>query len=218
MDDPEDSRSDGAPLDRESDGPPDSPADDPGFDPATTIRLLKQVRDGDREALEQLFARYRPALERWTKGRLPHWARDITDTQDLVQESMFQTFKRIDVFEPRQTGALYAYLRQAVYNRIRDEVRRLGRRPTVAGFTGDEPDNDPSPLEQAIGREAVERYEQALERLKPEERDAVIGRVEMGYTYKELASVLGKPTAEAARKAAERALVRLAEEMARRGA
>jgi DNA-directed RNA polymerase specialized sigma24 family protein len=72
-----------------------------------------------------------------------------------------------------------------------------------------------SPLEEAIGREAVERYEQALQRLKPEERDAIIARVEMDYTYEELAQVLGKPTPEAARKAAQRALVRLAEEMNR---
>jgi RNA polymerase sigma-70 factor (ECF subfamily) len=70
-----------------------------------------------------------------------------------------------------------------------------------------------SPLEQAIGREAVDRYERALERLKPEEREAIIARVEMGYSYEELAQVLGKPTADAARKAAQRALVHLAEEM-----
>ena len=74
-----------------------------------------------------------------------------------------------------------------------------------------------SPLEQAIGREAVERYEQALARLKPEEREAIIARVEMGYSYEELATALGKPTPDAARKAAQRALVRLAEELKRDG-
>jgi RNA polymerase sigma-70 factor (ECF subfamily) len=51
--------------------------------------------------------------------------------------------------------------------------------------------------------------------LKPDEREAVIGRIEMGYTYQELAEAIGRPTAEAARKATERALVRLAEEMRR---
>ena len=70
-----------------------------------------------------------------------------------------------------------------------------------------------SPLEQAIGREAVEAYEKALERLKPEEREAIIARVELGYSYEELAVTLDKPSAEAARKTAQRALVRLAEEM-----
>jgi len=59
------------------------------------------------------------------------------------------------------------------------------------------------------------QYEKALERLKPEEREAIIARVEMGHSYEELAVMLDKRTAEAARKTAQRALVRLAEEMKR---
>ena len=70
-----------------------------------------------------------------------------------------------------------------------------------------------SPLEETIGREALARYVAALARLEPEERDVIIGRVEMEYSYAELADLLGKPTADAARKAARRALLRLAEEM-----
>ena len=83
----------------------------------------------------------------------------------------------------------------------------------MGDFDGSEADRGRSPLEEAIGHEAVERYEQALARLRPEEREAIIGRVEMGYSYEELADALGKPSSEAARKAAKRALVRLAREM-----
>ncbi len=75
------------------------------------------------------------------------------------------------------------------------------------------PDSGPSPLEQAIGRQALERYEQALARLRPEEREAIIARVELGLSYEEMAEALQKPTADAARKAAQRALLRLAAEM-----
>ena len=77
------------------------------------------------------------------------------------------------------------------------------------------PDAGPSALEHAIGREATEEYEGALGRLRPEDREAIIARVEMGYSYEELARALGKPSPDAARKAAERALVRLAVEMKR---
>jgi DNA-directed RNA polymerase specialized sigma24 family protein len=56
---------------------------------------------------------------------------------------------------------------------------------------------------------------EALGRLTPEHREAIIARVELGYTYEELAQALGKPSAEAARKTARRALLRLAEEMNR---
>ena len=123
----------------------------------------------------------------------------------------------MDSFEPRGAGALQAYLRQAVLNRIRDELRRKARRPESRWLTGSNRDPAPSPLEEAIGREAVERYERALERLKPEEREAIVARVEIGCSYEELAEMLNKPTPDAARKAAQRALVRLAEEMKRDG-
>jgi RNA polymerase sigma-70 factor, ECF subfamily len=102
-----------------------------------------------------------------------------------------------------------------VLNRIRDELRRRGRQPDLADLDDLELESAQSPLEQAIGHEWVECYERALERLKPQEREAIIARVEMGYSYEELAEALGKPSADAARKTAQRALVRLAEEMKR---
>jgi RNA polymerase sigma-70 factor (ECF subfamily) len=168
-----------------------------------------------------LFTRHFLPLRRWTTGRLPRWARQLTDTDDLVQGALLQTFKRLDAFEPRGPGALQAYLRQAVLNKLRDELRKHGRQPEILtldntvsadalGIEGGE-----SPLALAVGAENLARYQQALGRLRAEEREAIIGRVEMGYTFQELADALGKPTADAARKATERALVRLAEEMSR---
>jgi RNA polymerase sigma-70 factor, ECF subfamily len=184
-------------------------------DPESTFHLIARAKAGDQAALDLLFDRHLSPLRRWARGRLPGWARDLADTDDLVQETLLQTFKRIDGFEPRRVGALQAYLRQAVLNRIRDELRRKGRRPESTELNDLESDRAASPLEEAIGQEAVERYERALARLRPDEQEAVIGRVEMGYSYEELAEALGKPTSDAARKAAERALVRLAEEMTR---
>jgi RNA polymerase sigma factor (sigma-70 family) len=175
--------------------------------------LLERARAGDQEAVERLFGRYVKPLQRWASGRLPKWARDATDTDDLVQETLLQTFRRIDAFEHRGVGALQAYLRQAVLNRIRDELRRKGRRPDETAIKGLEVDGGLSPLEHAIGQETIDRYERALARLQPDEREAVIARIEMGYTYEELAEALGKPSADAARKAAQRALVRLIKEM-----
>jgi RNA polymerase sigma-70 factor (ECF subfamily) len=194
---------------------PAADSSEPLRDAESTFSLIERARAGDSEAVERLFARHRKPLERWASGRLPKWARDISDTEDLVQETLLNTFKRIGEFEPRRVGALQAYLRQALLNRIREELRRKSRRPDHTDLDEIEVDSAQSPLEQAIGREAVERYEQALTRLKADEREAIIARVEMGYTYEELAEALGKPTPDAARKAAQRALVRLAEEIKR---
>ena len=54
-------------------------------------------------------------------------------------------------------------------------------------------------------------------RLREDEREMLIGRLEMGLSYDELAEASGRPTADAARRAAQRALVKLVEEMHRAG-
>jgi len=184
-------------------------------DSESTLTLLERARAGDRQALDLLFARYLPLLRRWATGRLPRWARDLADTHDLVQETLLQTFRKIDTFEYRGEGALQAYLHQVLVNRIREEFRKTARRPEGTVLDEGQVDPSPSPLEEAIGQQALDRYERALERLRPAERDAIVARVEMGFSYDELAAALGKPTAEAARKAARRALIRLVEEMDR---
>ena len=179
----------------------------------SSLTLLERARAGDREALESLIARYLPRLQRWASGRLPRWARDMADTQDLVQEALFQTFKRIERFEPRGEGALHAYLRQAILNRIREELRRTRRRPARSELDSAAKDDGRSPLEQAIGQEAIDRYERALAQLRPDDRELVVARIELGYTNREIAELLDKPTPNAARMATERAVVRLAKEM-----
>jgi RNA polymerase sigma factor (sigma-70 family) len=180
-----------------------------------TADLLARAREGDRDALDQLFARHVPALRRWASGRLPRWARDATDTSDLVQDTVLATFRRLDAFEPRGEGALQAYLRQAVINRIRTQLRNARTRPAPVELASDVPDQGTSPIEAAIGGQTAARYESALERLRPEEREAIVARVEFGMSFAEVAELLDKPSPDAARMAVVRALVRLAEEMGR---
>jgi RNA polymerase sigma-70 factor (ECF subfamily) len=185
--------------------------EEPGL--PSSLTLLERARAGDRAALDTLVERYLPRLERWASGRLPRWARDAADTQDLVQETLLHTLKQIERFDPQGEGALQAYLRQAVLNRIRDELRRAKRQPLKTTVDSRLEDDSESPLEQAIGREALERYERALGGLRPEDREAVVARIELGYTNQEIADLLGKPSANAARMSVERAIVRLAKAM-----
>ena len=186
-----------------------------GNTPDSTITLLERARAGDRAAIDALFARCVPPLRRWARGRLPQWARDMADTHDVVQDAVIQTFKRMDTFDARGEGALQAYLRQAVMNRIRDHIRRVGRRPATTELDTQHVDDSPSPLEQAVGQQAVERYEAALARLTDTDRELIVATVELGYNYEQLAEATGRRSADAARKAARRALVKLAEEMDR---
>jgi RNA polymerase sigma-70 factor, ECF subfamily len=181
----------------------------------STFDLVERAKTGDSEALNSLFARFLPSLRRWASGRLPRWTRDLMDTDDLVQETVVRAVKRLDNFESRHEGALQAYLRQAIMNRIRDEVRRTKRSPIATELDENASDHTASPLEAAIGTEALERYEAALARLRPEDREVIVARVEMDGSYHDVAHALGKPSADAARMAVTRALLRLAEEMHR---
>lgn len=192
---------------------PDPPApDSPG---SMTADLFDRARAGDRDALDQIFERHLPLLRRWASGRLPRWARDLTDTADLVQDTLADSLRHLDRFEHRGEGAFFAYLRQAVVNRIRNELRRVARWGASQSLDSHLEDRGTSPLEAAVGSQMLAHYDSALERLEPEEREAVLARVEVGLSYDEIAGVLGKPTANAARMAVARALVRLADEMKR---
>jgi RNA polymerase sigma factor (sigma-70 family) len=178
--------------------------------PESTVQLLARARAGDQRALEEVLARAIPLLKRWASGRLPHWARDMVDTDDLVQDTVINTLKRLDVFEYRVDSALQAYLRQAVMNRIRNEIRRATRHPAPDSLDSSAPDAGLSPLEELISRQEVEAYDEALEALEPHEREAIVGRVELGLSYAELATAMGRPSADAARMAVGRALLKLA--------
>jgi RNA polymerase sigma-70 factor (ECF subfamily) len=181
--------------------------------PESSISLLQRAQAGDQSALEMLLERYRPRLQRWARGRLPGWARDLADTRDLVQDTLIQAFKKVDGFEIRGDGAFQGWLRQILLNRIRQEIRRASRRPITAELDSQLEDDQPSPLERSVGKEAAERYERALARLKPADRDIIIARVELGQNNDEIAHAFAKPSTNAARMAVERALFRLAREM-----
>ena len=180
----------------------------------STRTLLRRVKGGDDEALDVLYGRYLSPLQRFARYRLPDGARDLLETNDIVQEAVLGSLRNLDRFKPERTGSFHAYLRSGVLNRIRDEFRRLGRQPHFERTFGHQANPGPSPVQRAMGAQALERYEAALEELEPIEREAVIARVELGLSYRELAKAIGKPSPDAARMTVVRALVQLAERMA----
>src|SRR5262245_9691190 len=97
----------------------------------STQELLGRIRGGDAAARERLIARYLPALQKWAHGRLPARARNLTLTDDLVQESLIRALSHLEGFEPRRPGAFLAYLRQILLNQVRDEIRKTDRRPEM---------------------------------------------------------------------------------------
>jgi RNA polymerase sigma-70 factor, ECF subfamily len=191
---------------------PRPPAEDPA--PLLATReLLGRAREGEAQAIEQLMARYLPRLRRWASGRLPMHARSLLDTTDLVQDTLLHVLQGLHRIEVRGPGGFQAYVRQAVLNRIRDEVRWAGRRPGPDGVPETLQDRAPSPLEHAIGADVLDRYERALATLDEEERELLHLRIELDFDYAEIAAMTGRPSRDAVRMAVQRALSRLAEAM-----
>jgi RNA polymerase sigma factor (sigma-70 family) len=180
----------------------------------TTIELLDRYKGGDPTAMNLLLERSLPPLRRWARGRLPQWARATAETNDLIQNAVIRALPHLKSFEVRHPGALQAYLRQAISNHIRDEIRRVKARPAATELDEDVADDVPSPLERAIGQQGFERYEAALQRLRPADREAIVARIELQQSYEEVAIALGKPTAAAARMAVTRAVRALIAAMA----
>jgi RNA polymerase sigma-70 factor (ECF subfamily) len=192
-----------------------TPAPDRVDRAATSLQLLSRARQGDRSALNELFARHVPWLQRWAHGRLGAWARSAMDTADLVQDAVLQTFRRLDHFEPRGQNALRAYLRQAIQNRISDEYRRVMTRGVQEELSDASLDPRPSPYDAFVNTDAEERYRRALLRLKGEDRELIVGRIELGYSHEQLATLTGRRSPDAARMALKRALLKLTDEMGR---
>jgi RNA polymerase sigma-70 factor (ECF subfamily) len=186
-----------------------SEGDDALLSDEPTIELVVRAREGDRVAVEALLQRSIPSLRRFAHGRLPAAARGSLDTGDLVQETVLHVLRRLDTFEPRHVGAMQAYLRQSVINRIRDEVRRIGRHPAPAELPQDLATDVPSPLEEAVRSEAYERYRAVLVTLSPRDRQMVVARIEAQWSLGEIAQRFNMRTVDGARMAVTRALRRL---------
>jgi RNA polymerase sigma-70 factor (ECF subfamily) len=175
----------------------------------TSLALLARAQGGDTVALEALMGRYLARLQRWASGRVPRLARGLLDTDDVVQDALLNTFRRLDYFRPKHDGALLAYLREAVANRIRNELRRAAPDLDASVDLDALHSGAPSPLDRAVTAQQLAGYERALATLDENERAAIISRFEMGYSYDAMARLLDRPSPDAARKLTERALRRL---------
>jgi RNA polymerase sigma factor (sigma-70 family) len=178
--------------------------------------VLLRARLGDREAFEHLFGRLTCSLRRWARGRLPGWAGQRADTGDVFQDAATKALPHLGTFEPRRRKALQSYLRKAVMNRVRDEMRWAGRRAGTVSIESIDVTAPVSLFDETVDQEQKARYRAALEALEPADRELLVASLELGYSYEQVALATGRSSPDAARMAIRRALLRLAKEMGAR--
>ncbi len=181
--------------------------DDP---PLSLTELVVRAQSGDAAAMDALFRRHYPVLKRLAHRRLPDRARRDQDTDDVVQITMLRAVRGLKDFEPRWENAWLAYLRQILFNYLRDEGRRSGRLPQTEEAGEELPGPANSPLDQVVDAETITAYQAALGKLPAPQREAVIMRVEFGLGYTRIAEHLGLASRDAARMMVKRAIARLA--------
>jgi RNA polymerase sigma-70 factor (ECF subfamily) len=155
-------------------------------------QLLARVAGGDREALEELFRRYRALAYRVAHRLLGHEA----DALDAVQEGFAKALTHLTGFQGRST--FKTWLLRVVSNAALDLGRQRGRRETLSldAFPGTEreridprAEDDPAAgLERADLRRLID---QALAMLPEAQRRTFVLHAEAGLSYREVAEVLG---------------------------
>jgi RNA polymerase sigma factor (sigma-70 family) len=176
----------------------------------TTLDLIAKVREGDETACEILINRYWRPLKQFAHNRLPKYVRSMTDPDDIVQDALMNTFQRLRHFDCRHGGSLLAYLRQAVSNRIVDEMRRSSRSCATVPVPDSQAALTPSPLAFVLRKESATRYRAALLRLRARDRTLMVLRIQEGLSYSDIAQRLHMTTSDAVRTACARAMLRLA--------
>jgi RNA polymerase sigma-70 factor, ECF subfamily len=168
-----------------------------------------EIHRGHKGTLEFLISQYLPSLRRIARRHLSDHVRSSVDADDVVQDALVSTLRRLPHFVSHHPGALLAYLRRAICNRIIDVKRKSARQGEWIALPDDCAAQASSPLQRIIDKEDMRRYRAALRRLKPRDRRLILMRVEQQLPFQEIGRQLHLTSPNAARVALVRALNRL---------
>jgi RNA polymerase sigma-70 factor (ECF subfamily) len=198
-------------------------------DSTQTQRLLQQVRAGDLQALDQLFARHRPYLSQLVELRLEPKLRQRVDPSDVVQEAQLEATRRLEAYLRQPVMPFRLWLRQLAQDRIgmlrrfhRGAARRaVGREvalPERSSLMLAQQFLAPgaTPSQQLDQQELARRVRQAVGQLSEPDQEVLLMRTFEGLSFEEVAYTLQIDPA-AARKRHGRALLRLGKLLAAAG-
>ncbi len=143
--------------------------------------IIEAVKKGDRDAYREIVDRYKRRVYHMALGLVG----DPQDALDVSQSAFIKAYKNIRRFDTGRPFLPWFY--RILRNLCLDHIRRSKRRCEV-------------PLSEALiladdsaERETGPALRQAIDALAAEQREVVIFHYFEGLSYKEMASVLGKP-------------------------
>jgi len=168
---------------------------------------IRAAQTGDQIACEALYRHFVGPVYRLAFGVLLQ----EQDAEEVVQDSFSYAFRQIDQYDP-SLSAFKTWLFTIAMSRCRNKRRRKWL-PTVriADTIERLPGTEPRPETYAIRQQGRNSVREALQKLSPKLREAVVLRYFEEMTYREMADVLNCPqkTAESRIRLAHEALFRL---------
>jgi RNA polymerase sigma-70 factor, ECF subfamily len=166
----------------------------PISEPPDTL-LLKQVQQGDKEALGLLFRRHSRAVRNLAYRIL----RNDAEADDLVQDIFLFLFRKATLFDASQ-GAARSWIFQVAYHRAFDRRRYLHARhfyasqdlEAIARRLADPRDEltfHELSIEGILGKQLMARFNA---RLTPEQQETIRLFFFEGYALKEIAQLTGR--------------------------
>lgn len=144
---------------------------------------------GSEAELRAAYDAHGPELYRYAVRQL----RDEGTAQEVVQEVFLRAWRRAGSFDP-SVASLRVWLFAIARNAVVDEVRRVAVRPWRRTLTG-EPPEPPGTAVDATEQAVLDGWlvEEALRRIRPEHREAVVQTHLLGRPHAEVAAELGVP-------------------------
>lgn len=182
--------------------------------------LLRKASAGDQEAFRALFLQHRAALMDFIRRRLDAPLKARIDASDIVQETQFEAFRRLEGYLANRPMPFADWLERTAYERlIMLRRRHLGAARRSARREQRMPDRTSmllarrltatsSPSQQVSRREMAQRIRALVDSLPAADREILWLRSFEERGYDEIAALLSIEAA-AARKRHGRALLRL---------
>lgn len=156
------------------------PADD-------DARALRRVARGDRQALTDLYVRYRLPLFRYLLQLTP----DHGLAEELLQDTLVAVWKSAKSFEGRSTARtwIFGIARRQAHNTLRQRGLPLADAAELETM----PASDPEPEDAALAGAERAELAAALRELAPIHREVLVLTFMQDLSYQETAQVLGVP-------------------------
>jgi RNA polymerase sigma-70 factor (ECF subfamily) len=174
-----------------------------------TVRLIERAREGDQEALNEIFTRHRERLRRMVDMRLDRRLQGRIDASDVIQDAYLDVTRRLAEYLDDPRLPLFLWLRLVVGERLLKlhrqhlgaQMRDAGREVSLfreampaassAALAARLLGKHTSPTQAAVRAERMLRLQDALNALDPTDREVLSLRHFEELTRAETARVLG---------------------------